>query len=100
MGRKPLKRLGLVGYAIIPLPVYTSLQRALPAVELVKADDIFLPLRFIKSEAELACMRRAYEISEIAPAAEHIPRAAVAVQPGKCRRHRRGRDMSMLAMRW
>jgi Xaa-Pro aminopeptidase len=66
MGGKQLKRLGLVGYAILPLPVYDSLKRTLPGVELVKADEVFAPLRYVKSEAELACMRRAYEISEIA----------------------------------
>lgn len=66
MGGRPLKRLGLVGYSIVPLPVYVSLQQSLPGVELVKADDVFLPLRFVKSDAELACMRRAFEISEIA----------------------------------
>jgi Xaa-Pro aminopeptidase len=48
------------------LPVYMSLQAELPGVELIKADETFLPLRFIKSENELACMRRAFEISEIA----------------------------------
>jgi Xaa-Pro aminopeptidase len=66
MGDKPLKKLGLVGYSIMTLPVYMSLQAELPGVELIKADETFLPLRFIKSENELACMRRAFEISEIA----------------------------------
>jgi Xaa-Pro aminopeptidase len=35
-------------------------------VELIKADQTFLPLRFVKSENELACMRKAFEISELA----------------------------------
>ncbi len=67
-GRK-LKKLGLVGYPIMPLPVYTSLQRDLPKVQLVKADDTFVPLRFVKSDNEIRCMRKAYEISEKAVAA-------------------------------
>ena len=66
MGDKPLKKLGLVGYSIMPLPVYMSLKNELPDVELIKADQTFLPLRFIKSENELACMRKAFEISELA----------------------------------
>ena len=66
MGGRPLKRLGLVGFSVMTLPVYFSLQRELPEVELVKADETLLALRFIKSESELACMRRAFEISEIA----------------------------------
>lgn len=66
MGDKPLKKLGLVGYSVMPLPVYMSLKKELPGVELIKADKTFLPLRFIKSENELACMCRAFEISELA----------------------------------
>jgi len=66
MGNRPLRKLGLVGYAVMSLPVYASLKRELPDAELVKADETLLPLRFIKSEAELACMRRAFQISEIA----------------------------------
>ncbi len=61
-----IRKLGIVGWAITPLPVYMSLKRHLPDVELVKADDTFLPMRFVKSENELECMRKAYEISELA----------------------------------
>ncbi|RKX32236.1 MAG: hypothetical protein DRP71_12320 [Verrucomicrobia bacterium] len=66
MRDKPLKKLGIVGHSITPLPVYLALQAELPGVELIRADDVFLPLRFIKSDSELACMRRAFAISEIA----------------------------------
>ncbi len=61
-----LRRLGLAGYAVTTLPVLDALKKELPGVELVKADETLLPLRFIKSENELACMRRAFEISELA----------------------------------
>lgn len=61
-----LKRLGIVGWSITPLPVYMSLKSQFPEVELVKADDILLPLRFVKSENELNCMRKAYAIAELA----------------------------------
>ncbi len=66
MGNRPLRKLGLVGYSIMPLPVYLSVQRELPNVELIKADEVFIPLRFIKTDAELECMRQAYAISEAA----------------------------------
>ena len=69
MRGRQLKKLGLVGYPIMPLPVYTSLQRDLPKVKLVKADDTFVPLRFVKSNNEIRCMKKAYEISEKAVAA-------------------------------
>ena len=39
MRGRPLKKLGLVGFSIMPLPVYFGLQRELPGVELVKADE-------------------------------------------------------------
>ncbi len=61
-----IKKLGIVGWAITPLPVYMSLKAQFPEVELVKADSTFLPLRFVKSENELNCMRKAYAIAELA----------------------------------
>ncbi len=61
-----IKKLGIVGWAITPLPVYWSLKEQLPEVELVKADSTLLPLRFVKSENELNCMRKAYSIAELA----------------------------------
>ena len=42
------------------------LRSSFRTVELVKADTTFLPLRFVKSENELNCMRKAYAISELA----------------------------------
>jgi Xaa-Pro aminopeptidase len=65
-GSGPIRRLGLVSYSIMTLPVYDSLRRQLPDVELVKADETLISLRFIKSPNELCCMRRAFEISETA----------------------------------
>jgi Xaa-Pro aminopeptidase len=64
MGGGKLEKLGIVGWAITPLPVYMSLKNDLPDVELVKADDTFAPLRYIKSETELGLMREAFRISE------------------------------------
>jgi Xaa-Pro aminopeptidase len=61
-----IKKLGIVGWSITPMPVYMSLKEQLPDVELVKADKTFLPLRFIKSDNELECMRRAFTIAELA----------------------------------
>ena len=63
---KGVKRLGIVGWAITPLPVYMSLKEQLSGVELVKADMTLWPLRFVKSENELNCLREAYKISEFA----------------------------------
>ncbi len=64
MGRRGLKKLGLVGFSIMPLPVYFSLQRELPGVKLVKADDTLTSLRASKSANEIRLMKKAYKISE------------------------------------
>ncbi|MCP4643300.1 MAG: aminopeptidase P family protein [bacterium] len=64
MGRKKLKKLGLVGYSIMPLPVYDSLCAELPGVKLVKADDTLISLRMEKSPTEIKLMRKAFKVSE------------------------------------
>lgn len=63
---KGIKKLGLVGSAITSLPVYLALKEQLPDAELVKADMVLWPSRFVKSKNELACMRKAFEVSELA----------------------------------
>lgn len=63
---KGIKKLGIAGWAITSLPVYTSLKEQFPGIELVKADMTLWPLRFVKSENELNCMRKAFQISELA----------------------------------
>lgn len=66
MPGKRLRKLGLVGYSVMPLPVYHSLCNELPKVELIKADDTLIALRIHKSANEIKLAKRAYEISEIA----------------------------------
>ena len=61
--KKPLRRLGLVGYSIMPLPVYMRLKRDLPGADLVKADDTLVSLRIIKTPNEIRLMRKAFEVS-------------------------------------
>lgn len=64
MGGRRLRRLGIAGYSITTLPVWHSLQKQLPGVTLVKADDPLIALRLMKSVQERRLMRRAYAISE------------------------------------
>jgi len=63
MPGQQLRSLGLVGYSVMTLPVYTSLQRDFAGVELVKADDTLVDLRIIKSDNEIALMKKAFAIS-------------------------------------
>lgn len=64
--RRTIRKLGLVGYSIMPLPVYMSLKKDLPGATLVKADDTLIHLRIIKSDAEIKLMKKAFQISEMA----------------------------------
>ncbi|GAG23277.1 unnamed protein product, partial [marine sediment metagenome] len=45
-------------------PVLDALKEAFPKAKIERADSIMVQLRSIKSEAELACLRCAFEISE------------------------------------
>jgi len=64
-GRK-LRRLGIVAWSITTLPVWTRLQSDLPGVKFVKADDTLIALRIVKSPAEIALMKKAFQVSEAA----------------------------------
>jgi len=66
LGGRKVKRLGIIGYAIMPLPVYWGLKKALPEAEIVKADDILKNMRMIKSENEVSLLKEASRIAEIA----------------------------------
>jgi len=63
-----VRRLGMAGAAITPIPVYEGLREAMAqwGGELVRADDILTGMRQIKSESEIACMREAFRISAVA----------------------------------
>jgi Xaa-Pro aminopeptidase len=63
-GGKGIKRLGLVGYPVINAPVYEGVKAAMAGGELVRADDILIDMRKVKSENELALLREAFRISE------------------------------------
>jgi Xaa-Pro aminopeptidase len=61
-----IKKIGLAGYQIFPLPVYDAIKKAVPDAEIIKADEIITDLRIIKSEIEIKMMKEAFRISEIA----------------------------------
>jgi len=60
------KRIGLAGWAILPLPVYLGVKEAFPDAEIVKADDVMFAQRAIKSENEIACLRESFRLAEMA----------------------------------
>jgi Xaa-Pro aminopeptidase len=62
LGSRPLLRLGLVGYDIMPLGLFQALRSAFPAVEFVDLSREYEMLRAIKSEAEIAMLAHAFDI--------------------------------------
>lgn len=63
-GGKGIKRLGIVGYSVTTAPVYEALRQVMSNAEMVRADDILIEMRKVKSQNELALMRQAFQISE------------------------------------
>jgi len=76
-GGKGVGRLGLVGYPITSVPVWEALRAAMTGKEIVRADDIVVEMRKMKSENELALLRRAFRISELA-----VEAVLNAIRPG------------------
>ena len=63
-GGKGIKRLGIVGYPVTSVPVYEGVRKAMAGGEVVRADDILVEMRQVKSENELVLLREAFRISE------------------------------------
>lgn len=53
------RRVGFLGLGYLPAATYLALVKALPDVEFIDATDLIAPIKAVKSEEELACMRRA-----------------------------------------
>ncbi len=58
------KKIGIAGWLVTSVDLYQAICRAFPEAEIVKADAIVTSLRQIKSDAEIACLREAFRISE------------------------------------
>ena len=66
IGSAPIKRFGVAGLPLLTVGIYKDLTENLKAygdVKIEKADHIVASIRMIKTENELACMRKAAEIT-------------------------------------
>jgi len=61
---KGVKNLGIAGYTVANVPVYTALQQAMTGEKIVRADDIVIEMRKIKSANEIALLRQSSKIAE------------------------------------
>lgn len=62
----PVRRLAVAGYNLMPKIVYDDLQEALYELgggEILRGDQILMDLRMVKSENEIACLKKAGEIT-------------------------------------
>ncbi|WP_142922611.1 M24 family metallopeptidase [Neobacillus notoginsengisoli] len=59
-------KIGIGGYLVTTLPMLDGLRQEYPDAEIVRADDIMVELRSIKSENEILCLRESFRITEIA----------------------------------
>jgi len=65
-GGSEVKRIGLAGLSILPVTLYEAMRKGAGGAELVRADDLLVEMRSVKSDNEIALMREAFRISEIA----------------------------------
>lgn len=65
-GGREVKRLGIAGLPVMPVTVYESLKKAAGKAKIVRADDLIVDMRTIKSANEIKCMAEAFRISEVA----------------------------------
>jgi Xaa-Pro aminopeptidase len=77
LGDRPLRRLGVVGYGVMPHGLAVAMHEALPGVEFVDMTREYEVMRAIKSEAEIAVMRYALEAG-----AEGLKAAIPHIRPG------------------
>ncbi|MCL5104765.1 MAG: Xaa-Pro peptidase family protein [Armatimonadetes bacterium] len=61
-----VKKLGIAGSTAMPVSVYEPVCAALPGAQIVKADEIMYEMRAIKSENEIALLKAAFGVCELA----------------------------------
>ena len=59
-----IRRVGVADWNIFPFTIMADLRKAAPDAEFVPADDVLLRTKAIKSEYEIAVIRKAYWITE------------------------------------
>ncbi len=63
-----IRKIGTVGRLIFPQIIYAQLQKVFPQAQIVDAEPMVFELRQVKSENEIACIRKAAEICDAAQA--------------------------------
>jgi Xaa-Pro aminopeptidase len=61
-----VRRIGVLGMGYFPAAALDALRRACPGAEFLDVSDLIAPLKAVKSQEELSCMRRAAVMHELA----------------------------------
>ncbi len=79
VGASSFRRIGIVGYPLMPAPIYTSINEAARqfSCEVVRAEHLIIGMKQVKSERELELMRNAARISQ-----EAFARLLNLIKPG------------------
>ena len=64
--KQTVRRIGIAGQLTFPHVLYKNLQESFPDAEILDAEPLLFELRQIKSASEIACIRHACEILDIA----------------------------------
>jgi Xaa-Pro aminopeptidase len=70
-------KLGIAGMDILPVEYYLDLQRKLPKIEFIVADEMLETLRLVKSPDEIGILRRAAQVADAG-----LQAGLLAAQPG------------------
>ncbi len=77
MGGRPLRKLGIVGYDVMPHGLWEAIGHAFPGVAAVDVTRDFEVMRAVKSEAEIAIMKRTFDLG-----AEGLKAGIPFIRPG------------------
>jgi Xaa-Pro aminopeptidase len=64
--KRPLKRAGIVGSSQMPVSVYRQIEAAFHGVEMVDVTEEYGRLRYVKSPWEIAQIRKAHQLADVA----------------------------------
>lgn len=66
LGGRSIRRIGIAGLSVMPVTVYNAIVAAAGGAEIVRADDLIVSMRAVKSPAEIRIMAEAFRICEVA----------------------------------
>lgn len=58
------RRVGIAGYSLFPMTVYLDIHKALPNLELIDATHMLMEVASVKSDEEVAAIRRCVEMTD------------------------------------